>query len=151
VSDERYSIGELAERAGVSRRTVRFYVQRGLLPTPLGRGRGEHYDATHLAAVLRIRALQLAGASLDDIRSRLSPDPALTPADTPQPIPGVSGYPDPGPRTPDPWTGGGWYIRQTVLPGIELHLSETHPPLSESQLAALAAFLNELSRKGDQE
>ena len=151
MSDERYSIGELAERAGVSRRTVRFYVQRGLLPVPLGRGRGEHYDATHLAAVLRVKALQLAGASLDDIRSRLSPDTAPPPPDTPQPAPGVGGSPDPGPRTPDPRVGGGRYVRQTVLPGIELHLSETHPPLSESQLAALAAFLNELSRKGDEE
>ena len=89
MSDERYSIGELAERAGVSRRTVRFYVQRGLLPAPLGRGRGEHYDATHLAAVGRIKALQLAGASLEDIHSRLSPDPAPTPSDTPQPAPGI--------------------------------------------------------------
>jgi DNA-binding transcriptional MerR regulator len=151
VSDERYSIGELAERAGVSRRTVRFYVQRGLLPAPLGRGRGEHYDATHLAAVLRVKALQLAGASLEDIHSRLSPDPAPGLADAPQPTPGALGGPDPGPRTPDPRPGGGRYIRQTVLPGIELHLSETHPPLRESQLAALAAFLHELSRKGDEE
>jgi DNA-binding transcriptional MerR regulator len=151
VSEERYSIGELAERAGVSRRTVRFYVQRGLLPAPLGRGRGEHYDATHLTAVGRIKALQLAGASLEDIRSRLSPDPAPTPPDTPQPTPGAGGGPVSCPLSPVPRAGGGRYIRQTVLPGVELHLSEAHPPLSESQLAALAAFLNELSRKGDEE
>ena len=31
-SDQRLSIGELAERAGVSRRAVRFYVQQRLLP-----------------------------------------------------------------------------------------------------------------------
>jgi hypothetical protein len=47
--------------------------------------------------------------------------------------------------------GGGRYLRQTVVPGVELHLSENHPPLSERQLAALAAFLNELSRQGDEE
>jgi hypothetical protein len=31
--EPRYGIDELAERGGVSRRTVRYYVQRGLLPT----------------------------------------------------------------------------------------------------------------------
>lgn len=149
MSDERFSIGELAERAGVSRRTVRFYVQRGLLPAPLGRGRGEHYDVTHLAAVLRIKALQLSGASLDAIRSLLSPDPAPTHPDTQPRAPGSGGGPDPCPQSPVPWSCGGRYTRQTVAPGVELHLSEAHPPLSESQLAALAAFLNELSRKGE--
>ncbi|CAM5310591.1 MerR family transcriptional regulator [Streptomyces californicus] len=30
--DDRYAIGELAERAGVTVKTVRFYSDRGLLP-----------------------------------------------------------------------------------------------------------------------
>jgi len=33
TTETRYSIGELAERAGVTRRTVRFYVQCGLIPS----------------------------------------------------------------------------------------------------------------------
>jgi len=41
MADERYSVGELADLGGVSRRTVRYYVQEGLLPTPLGVGRGD--------------------------------------------------------------------------------------------------------------
>jgi len=72
VSDEprRYTIDELADLGGVSRRTVRFYVQEGLLPTPLGVGRGSHYDRTHLDRLLEVKAEQEAGRSLDDIRAR---------------------------------------------------------------------------------
>lgn len=148
--DERYSIGELAERAGVSRRTVRFYVQRGLLPAPLGRGRGEHYDATHLAAVGRIKALQLAGASLDEIRARLtagSLSAAAAPGPAAPPPPARQDARRPGPVTT---AAEGWYCRQAVLPGVELHLSAGHPRFDERQLAALAAFLCELSTKGDE-
>jgi DNA-binding transcriptional MerR regulator len=36
----RYGIDELAELGGVSRRTVRYYVQEQLLPPPLGVGAG---------------------------------------------------------------------------------------------------------------
>ena len=65
------SIDELADRAEVSRRTVRFYVQRGLLPAPRGLGRGRHYDASHLHALMRIRAWQEAGVPLAVIARRL--------------------------------------------------------------------------------
>jgi DNA-binding transcriptional MerR regulator len=75
VSDgtRRYSIDELADLGGVSRRTVRFYVQEGLLPSPLGVGRGSHYDQSHLDRLLQVKAEQEAGRSLDDIRVRLRP------------------------------------------------------------------------------
>jgi DNA-binding transcriptional MerR regulator len=75
VSDEprRYNIDELADLGGVSRRTVRFYIQEGLLPAPLGVGRGSHYDRTHLERLLEVRAEQEAGRSLDDIRARRRP------------------------------------------------------------------------------
>jgi DNA-binding transcriptional MerR regulator len=75
VSDEprRYNIDELADLGGVSRRTVRFYIHEGLLPAPLGVGRGSHYDRTHLERLLEVRAEQEAGRSLDDIRARRRP------------------------------------------------------------------------------
>ena len=78
MSDEarRYSIDELADLGGVSRRTVRFYVQEGLLPAPLGIGRGSHYNRTHLERLLAVKAEQEAGRSLDDIRARRRPSPA---------------------------------------------------------------------------
>ena len=71
----RYNIDELADLGGVSRRTVRFYVQEGLLPAPLGVGRGSHYDRAHLERLLEVKAEQEAGRSLDDIRARRRPSP----------------------------------------------------------------------------
>ena len=65
-------IGELADAAGLSRRAIRFYVQQGLIPAPLGRGRGRHYDASHLEQLRRVAELQAAGHSLEAIRKILA-------------------------------------------------------------------------------
>ncbi len=65
------SVGELADRGQVSRRTVRFYVQRGLLPPPHGGGRGSYYDEGHLARLIAIRQLQESGVPLDEVALRL--------------------------------------------------------------------------------
>ncbi|HOA04389.1 MAG: MerR family transcriptional regulator [Candidatus Fermentibacter daniensis] len=59
---ERYSIAELSELAGVSRRTVRFYVQTRLIPPPLGAGRGSYYTRAHLDAILQARRRQSKAA-----------------------------------------------------------------------------------------
>ena len=65
------SVGELADAAGLSRRAVRFYVQQKLLSAPAGRGRGCHYDGSHLERLRKIADLQTAGHSLDAIRQIL--------------------------------------------------------------------------------
>lgn len=64
-----YSIGELAERTGVSRRTIHFYVQQGLIEPPKGRGRGSHYTDRHVGQILEVRARQRDGLALDQIRT----------------------------------------------------------------------------------
>ncbi len=72
-ADGTFGIDELADAAGVSRRTVRFYVQRGLLPVPRGLGRGRHYGGEHLRTLRRIRALQEDGVPLALIARQLGP------------------------------------------------------------------------------
>ncbi|MEU8543855.1 MerR family transcriptional regulator [Streptomyces sp. NPDC048717] len=59
ADDETWSIGELAERAGVTVKTVRFYSDRGLLPES-GRSTGGHrrYGAGALERLRAIRALR---------------------------------------------------------------------------------------------
>ena len=70
VPDEaRYAIQDLADLADVSRRTVRYYVQEGLIPAPLGVGRGRHYSQAHLQRLLQVKELQAAGRTLDEIRA----------------------------------------------------------------------------------
>lgn len=71
-----FSIGELASLGGVNRRTVRYYVQRGLLEAPGGTGRGRHYTQSHLDTLLQIRQLQEAGRSLDEIARTLRGEPS---------------------------------------------------------------------------
>jgi DNA-binding transcriptional MerR regulator len=70
-SESRYTAKELAARAGIPERTVRFYVGEGLLPPPTGRGRGAHFERTHLILLRLIRAIQAAGNDLETIREYL--------------------------------------------------------------------------------
>lgn len=65
------TIGELADIAGVSRRVIRFYVQRELIPPPRGKGRGSFYTELHLQRIRNIHKLQADGHSLDAIASML--------------------------------------------------------------------------------
>lgn len=81
--DQHYSIAELAQIGGVSRRTVRYYVQRGLLPTPTGTGRGKHYKREHLERLIRVRQWQEEGVSLAEIEKRLQPQDSAPPAHQP--------------------------------------------------------------------
>jgi DNA-binding transcriptional MerR regulator len=51
-------IDELAQRAGVPTRTIRYYTQQGLIPSPTLRGRVGFYDETHVDRLRLIKELQ---------------------------------------------------------------------------------------------
>src|SRR4051812_2075356 len=75
--DDVFKLEDLADRAGVSPRTVRYYVQRGLLPAPVFRGRDTVYSGEHLVRLRAIRRLQERFLPLDAIQveiARRSPD-----------------------------------------------------------------------------
>lgn len=69
--DGTYTIGELADLADVTPRTVRYYVAQGLLPSPLGAGPGARYDEDHLRRLRFIRRLQAEHLPLAEIRKQL--------------------------------------------------------------------------------
>ena len=69
--DARYTLTELADLAGVTPRTVRFYLAQGLVPTVGVAGPGAKYDDTHLARLRLIRRLQREHQPLAEIRRRL--------------------------------------------------------------------------------
>ena len=125
MADEpRYAIGDLAELGGVSRRTVRYYVQENLLPPPYGVGRGNHYGPEHLDQLLRVKALQDAGKSLLEIRATLEGRHEREPA--------------------SPWQSESLsraiWRRLTLAPGIELHVSSDVRLPSPNALKELAAW-----------
>ena len=70
-----FSIGELAQRAGVTRRTIRYYVEIGLLPPPEGAGKAAVYGPQHLERLETIKELQGYRLSLEEIRDRLAGKP----------------------------------------------------------------------------
>lgn len=119
------SISELAGLGGVNRRTVRFYVQRGLIPSPTGTGRGAHYTRDHLDALLRVKRLQQDGASLEAIAgnkrdSELASSPAAA-------------------RSPAPFRQRGWQ-RVEIADGVELHVEDRRNLAPASLVRAVAAL-----------
>src|SRR5882672_2759069 len=65
------TIAELAERAGVTPRTIRYYVAEGLLPPPGGSGQRRVYGQEHLARLEAIRNLKASYLPLHEIRRKL--------------------------------------------------------------------------------
>ncbi|HEX7644139.1 MAG TPA: MerR family transcriptional regulator [Burkholderiaceae bacterium] len=70
-NNPRYGVDELASLAGLNTRTVRYYIQQGLIDRPFGEKRGAYYVQRHLEQLIELRKWQEAGLSLDRIREIL--------------------------------------------------------------------------------
>jgi len=70
------TIDQLAERSGISVRTIRFYTGRGLLPAPQLRGRTGLYGPDHLARLELVSELSALGFTLAAIEAQLARLPA---------------------------------------------------------------------------
>jgi DNA-binding transcriptional MerR regulator len=116
--EDRYSLAELADLAGVTPRTVRYYLAQGLLPAVGQTGPGSKYDEDHLARLRLIRRLQVEHLPLAEIRRRLDDLEANE-------IRELAGDPEP-PAPPDSALD---YLR-SVLAG---------PPSGRPRMARLAA------------
>lgn len=69
---EQLTIAELADRTGISVRTIRFYTGMGLIPPPVVRGRLGLYDERHVARLELVRDLQGLGFTLAAIEGYLA-------------------------------------------------------------------------------
>ena len=112
-----YSIEKLASLSELPRRTVRYYVQLGLVDRPIGEKRTAHYTARHLDQLLTIRKWQQAGLSLERIRELLM-DPSMQ---TPPPRPRGAG-------TVEVWS------HLVVCDGLEITLEPGRAGLSPQQV-----------------
>ena len=71
--DERqYTLQELADSAGVSIRTIRYYIGEGLLPGPVGAGPQSHYTESHARRLQAIALLKDRFLPLREIRKQLT-------------------------------------------------------------------------------
>ena len=67
-----YLIQELAEKAGLSLRTIRYYQQEGLLPDPINRGKFAYYNDDHLDRLMLIQELKKNYLPLKEIREQIN-------------------------------------------------------------------------------
>jgi DNA-binding transcriptional MerR regulator len=68
-----YDLKGLCAMAGVTPRTVHFYIQQGLLPAAGSAGPGPKYGAGHAARLKLIKLLQKEHLPLAEIRRRIEP------------------------------------------------------------------------------
>lgn len=66
------TLDELAQRVGISTRTIRFYITQGLLPGPGTRGKSASYGAEHLVRLRLIRLLATRHLPLAEIQALLA-------------------------------------------------------------------------------
>ena len=67
-----HSLDELAALVDLPKRTVRYYIQLGLVDRPDGETRAARYGTRHVEQLLQVRKWSDAGVSLERIRELLS-------------------------------------------------------------------------------
>jgi DNA-binding transcriptional MerR regulator len=142
-----FKLDELARAAGTSPRTVRYYVQRGLLAAPAFHGKDTAYGREHLVRLKAIRRLQEAYLPLDAIAvelERLTLAELERLADTGDGVPEPVAPPEPPrPRRPERVVGPKAHVvrRYEIAPGVTLEVGADAP----ADASALAEKILELA------
>ena len=124
-----FGIDELSTLAGVTPRTVRYYIAEGLLERPVGEKRGARYVRRHLEQLLLIRRWTEAGLSLERVRELIAGAPE-----------------DPAPRRAAPGSGEVW-SRMTLADGLELQVEPGRAGLTPEQVRNLVRGVAALYRQ----
>lgn len=116
--DTIFTLDQLCTLTDMPKRTVRYYMQIGLVDRPIGETRGAHYVQRHVDQLLRVKQLTDAGVSLERIREVMAGEEA--PVQLRQRRPGAI------------------QVRSHVFvaPGIELQIDPEDAGLSPEQLRA---------------
>ncbi len=83
--DRHFTLEELGVLSGLTPRTIRFYVQKGLVDRPEGATKGSYYLARHLEQLLRVKKWHEAGLSLEGILELAGGSPPAVPEPRPRP------------------------------------------------------------------
>ena len=129
MSKQRYTLDELCSLLGLTKRTIRFYMQEGLVSRPEGQKRGSYYLDTHLQQLQQIQAWQKAGYSLDRIRELL--EDGATPGETLVPLRAQRG-------DVQVWS------RIHIAPGVELSIEPQQAGLTPDETRALYRKIAEI-------
>jgi DNA-binding transcriptional MerR regulator len=118
MSEKTFTLDELCTLTDLTKRTVRYYMQLGLVERPIGETRAAHYTSRHLDQLLRVKQLTEAGVSLERIRE------VMAGGDTPIPT-----------RQRRP---GSIEVRSHlfVAPGLEIQISPEEAGMTPEQVRA---------------
>jgi DNA-binding transcriptional MerR regulator len=151
------SLQDLAALTGTTTRTVRFYMERGVIPPPKVRGPGTRYERAHLLRLVAARTLRaFESLGLDAIKKRLAdatPEALealvkrnLTPGRLATALGIAVGAPAAlAPTTPVAVGAEKRWSRLELAVGLELHLRDDASPV----VRALAAKLWKLCVEGE--
>jgi DNA-binding transcriptional MerR regulator len=137
---EKYTFNELCSLVELPVRTVRYYIQKGLVSPPEGSRKGAYYTKKHLDELLAIRKWQRAGLSLERIRELLF-EGTTEPGDIPPPR---------GRRPGDLEVWSKLFVKE----GLEIHLEPHTAGMSPEQVREFCkrvmALANDLSGGSDE-
>ena len=129
METKQYTIEDLCEMTGCSRKTIRYYVQEGLIDPPAGRGRGGFYFDSHLDKLLKIKSLQDRGLRLSAILPVLKQRGVL---ESPQEI-----------VAREVW------VRYPIADGIEIHISRDLEEKERKKLDEVVRVARSILKGGD--
>jgi Ca-activated chloride channel family protein len=153
VTERTYKLDELARASGMSARTVRYYVQRGLLPAAAFRGKDTAYGHEHLVRLRAIRRLQEAFFPLDAIAAELDARPLAeieqiadgkvmpAPARVPE-----SPAPELDPRLAIERQADRVFRRIELFPGVDLTVASDAPDKSVKLVSEILTILEAMSK-----
>lgn len=118
-SPRSFTLDELSTLVDLPKRTVRYYIQLGLVDRPEGETRAARYGPRHVEQLLVVRKWTDAGVSLERIRELIAGEAPTVP-----PRPRVAG-------TVEVWS------RVVIADGIELELEPSRAGLSPEAARAL--------------
>ena len=129
METKQYTIEDLCELTGLSRRTIRYYVQEGLIEPPAGRGRGGFYFDSHLEKLLRIKSLQDKGLRLS----------AILPVLKKRELPGA----------PHEIVAREIWVRYPIAEGVEIHISRDLEEKERKKLDEIVRVARSILKGGD--
>jgi len=139
-TDKTFSLDELSALTEVPRRTIRYYIELGLLEGAEGETRAARYTRQHLETLLKIRRFAAQGIGLSHVKQRLAGDSASEAGEV---VP--SSGPAVGSAIPAPVIEVRSHL--TLAPGVELVIEPVAARLSTEQLRRfMRAALEALAR-----
>lgn len=124
-----YNLDELCHLTDIPKRTIRYYIQLGLVDRPVGETKAAHYLPVHLEQLLRVKNLTESKVSLERIRQMMT---------------GEADVPVVNARQP-----GSMDVKTHlyVMPGVEIQISAEESGMSPEEVRMLLKEVMEATQR----